>query len=216
MPNELDTPEVIETPIVQNTNQEDALERARVQERNKLYSKIKKEEEARQAAEAKSAEIEAQLKELAKFKEQVELEKLGEKERLEKQIVQLQSKLNESDKALAVKEKALDEKIKIYELAEYRIRRIKEERLDEDFADFVGGDTEEEVEAGISKAKEKEAKFKEKYTVKPERGPRVPPSNPSPDHNLNPGGNQVTWEDIENAGSQKELDALKKKLWNRR
>ncbi|MEK6862459.1 MAG: hypothetical protein AABY07_10955 [Nanoarchaeota archaeon] len=183
MPPEEVTPlenEPVIPPVMPETNNvNELIEKARQQERDKLYAKIKKEEEAKKAAEEKVSNIETQLKELNAFKENAELEKLGEKERLEKRILQLQTQLQDAEVNHSQKEKAYSDRLKLYEVALYRTKRIKEVGLDNDFEDFVLGITEEEIDESLRRAKEKEEKFKEKYTLTPPTPRASAPANPA-------------------------------------
>jgi len=192
------------TPVAEVVVPEEVLNRIREQESRKMYARLEKEAEKAKKADEKAQQIEAQLKELQSFKEQAELEKLGERERLDATIKQLQTKLQDAETTLRRKEEILTEKIRLFDLAEYRQRRVAEERIDEDFVDFVTGNSEDEIEAGIAKAKEKEAKFRARFA--PVQTAPVAPSRtnpPSPATNLAPEtldlDNLNSWDDVKRA-----------------
>jgi DNA repair exonuclease SbcCD ATPase subunit len=196
---------------VETTYTGEDLNRIVEREKNKLYNRLTKESERARNAEEKLNTLESQLKDLQEFREKAELEKLGEKERLERQILKLQEKTLEAEKQLVQKESVLQERIRLYEVAQYRANRIIETNLDPDFYDFVNGNTEEEIEAAIVRAKEKEARFKEKFST-PRETPRTPPrSNPGINPAIEPGYFNLE-EALANARNETELNEVKKKM----
>ena len=97
MPDELEV-KPLETQPTNVNDLEDRIAKAREEEKNKLYLTLEREKTKAKELADKLAEQERQLREFTEFKNNVELEKLGEKERLEAKLKQLEDKLKDTER----------------------------------------------------------------------------------------------------------------------
>jgi len=169
-------PEIQEAPVAEEPvpfmyTAED-LERARSQEKEKLYPVVEKMKEElsqlkrdREEQAAKEAERLAQRrereKELAKKKKEEEEEELSLKELLKKKEEELQAQIeqerSEREKALAL----LDRERQYQELMAYRQNRLEQERenIIPELIDLIQGDSVDAIEQSINSLKEKSARI---------------------------------------------------------
>lgn len=152
------------------------LEAARQQEKDKLYPQMealktqvdsfkaevdtyRQEREAAQAAAQKAAEDAAEAKRLA------DEEKLSVKELLEKRDQEWQKRQAEMENKFELERTIMQKDRELAQLQNYIQRRVSEEIANNtiipDLVDFVDGNTPEEVEASITRLKEKTASIVE-------------------------------------------------------
>jgi colicin import membrane protein len=146
------------------------LEKARQEEKNKLYgrlqkqeeqfnalqdelSKINQEREERQAEEAKrreAADAEAKAK---------EREELSAKELLDKREEEWNNRFQQLQEQQAQREALWEQEKKFQDLANYTARRVSEEQenIAPELLDYITGNTEQEIEQSITTAKAKSA-----------------------------------------------------------
>lgn len=192
------------------------IERARTQEKDKLYSSLEKMKEelgALKEREAQAAAKEAERKaqraqreaEAAKLKE-IEAEKeMGFKELLEKKEAELQAQIEseraEREKALAL----LERERQFQELQTYRQERLESERenIIPELIDLIKGDSPDEIEQSIGELKTKSARIFEsvaqasQQTRKEMVGARITAPASGPLDN-DPANNPVSSTDINN------------------
>lgn len=169
-------PEIQEAPVAEEPvpfmyTAED-LERARSQEKEKLYpvvekmkeelSQLKKDREEQAAKEAERlAQRREREKELAKKKKEEEEAELSLKDLLKKKEEELQAQIEqeraEREKALAL----LDRERRYQELMAYRQNRLEQERenIIPELIDLIQGDSEDAIEQSINSLKEKSARI---------------------------------------------------------
>lgn len=151
-----------------------AIERARQQEKDKLYPTIAKGDERSQAMQAELKELRSWQKKQEKVETDreaaIEAERkkaaeaeLSAKELVERRDAELQAKMAqfqaENDQRVALMEKELE----FTKLQAYTQRRVNEEQeeIAPELIDFVGGNSVEEVEASIERVKAKTAQIVE-------------------------------------------------------
>jgi hypothetical protein len=142
---------------------DELLNQARTQERDKLYPTIEK-------TNAKATEFEAELKELQKFRKQAEKER-GEREAaVEAERKKAEEAKLTAEQLIAKREQEMNDRFlqfqqeqelrvamlqkqnELVSLQAYIQRRVAEERdnIVPELVDFIGGDSEEQVEASIA------------------------------------------------------------------
>jgi hypothetical protein len=209
---------------------DELLNQARSQERDKLYPTIEKTNE-------KATKFEEELKELQKFrrqaeKEREEREKLVEAERKKAEEAKLTAEQliakREEEMSLRFQKFQQEQELKVamiekqsqaLQLQSYILRRLSEEEdnIEPELRDFVGGDTEAEVEASIEVVKAKSARIAENVKMATSRQRSLMPGV-APSAGINaqglmdtPGDRQLTADDIKGM-SMAEFDQLRKRI----
>ena len=168
------TPEVIlEEPVIPNTDKvAEAIQKARAQEKAKLYPQLEKlqeelsflrqREQEREAKEAerKAARAARDAEAAAEKKKQAESELevrdlLAQKE--QEWQTQLEAERLEREKAFAL----LDQERKFQELQQYRQQRLEQERdnIVPELIDLISGSSQDEIEASIADLRSRSAKI---------------------------------------------------------
>lgn len=168
------TPEVIsEEPVIPNTDKvAEAIQKARAQEKAKLYPQLEKlqeelsflrqREQEREAKEAerKAARAAREAEAAAEKKKQAESELevrdlLAQKE--QEWQTQLEAERLEREKAFAL----LDQERKFQELQQYRQQRLEQERdnIVPELIDLISGSSQDEIEASIADLRSRSAKI---------------------------------------------------------
>lgn len=149
---------------------EDEVERIRQQEKDKMYDRLEKSE--KQLAEFKStvdslaqdkksrdAELARQQQQAAEETQRLQNEKLSVQEMLEQQKTEFQKQQEMLKADWDLKLTTMQKEQEFLQLRAYIQKRINEEvnaaTIIPDLAEYINGDTEEEVEASIKKAQEK-------------------------------------------------------------
>ena len=168
------TPEVIlEEPVIPNTDKvAEAIQKARAQEKAKLYPQLEKlqeelsflrqreqereakETERKAARAARDAEAAAEKKKQAESELEVR-DLLAQKE--QEWQTQLEAERLEREKAFAL----LDQERKFQELQQYRQQRLEQERdnIVPELIDLISGSSQDEVEASIADLRSRSAKI---------------------------------------------------------
>lgn len=171
-----------DTVVTETTNNTDTkfftaedITKARTEEKSKLYPQIEKLKSevvrlteklnsALQSGSDKEDAVKEKDATIASLEEKLsKLEAKGEENKVsEKLVKELQTKLDEALKALEEK----DAEVSQIKISAYKAEKIKE--LDESVVDLVTGNTEEEIDASIAKAKAIYEKVSAKYATSKE------------------------------------------------
>jgi hypothetical protein len=168
------TPEVIsEEPVIPNTDKvAEAIQKARAQEKAKLYPQLEKlqeelsflrqREQEREAKEAErkaaraAREAEAAAERRKQADSELEVRDLLAKKEQEWQT-QLEAERLEREKAFAL----LDQERKFQELQQYRQQRLEQERdnIVPELIDLISGSSQDEIEASVSDLRARSARI---------------------------------------------------------
>ena len=178
---QMSTEEIINHPEVQSL-----LEKARSQEKDKMYNTLEKRNEQIRELESTVEELEQEKKELKDALEGKKEEEMSELDKAQEEINELKSQISDLTKTYEEdKQKTLQEK-KQAELQAYKERRIREVRDEGDdlVEGLVSGDSKEAIDQSIEIAKQefehiKEKAQAEKKNSKPRQTART--TNPSID-----------------------------------
>lgn len=190
------------------------LERARAQEKEKLYDRLNKQQEMlntfkttvdelKAEKDARAAQVAEQQKAADEAKRRADEEKLSYQELVAKREAELNKQLEqqriemENNMALWQKEQHF------LQLGAYTQRRVAEEvaagNIIPDLAEYITGENEEQVEAAITKAKEKtDSIVKGAQTLTAPVPPGVSPTGVPGIMAIPPGQRQYTRDDIAN------------------
>ncbi len=173
----------VNPPVVQNpppagippADHAAALAKARKDEKDKLYPDLEKARtEAKEAAERATA-FETKLTETQQEVSDLREGKSTEMASVNRELADTQEKIGKLEEALGAVADDAATRILASETNAYREKAISEAGLT-DFAEFVTGTTQEEINASVEAAKEKQTKIMEAATAKAreELGARVP------------------------------------------
>lgn len=205
------------TPPVQPSTRyytEADLERVREQEKNKLYDRLDKQQqmlntfkstvdELKAEKDARAAEVEAQQKAVADAKLRAEEEKLSYQELVAKREAELTKQLEQQRLEMEDKMMLWQKEQQFLQLGAYTQRRVAEEvaagNIIPDLAEYITGENEEQVEAAITKAKEKtDSIVKGAQTLTAPVPPGVSPTGVPGIMSIPSGPRQPTRDDIAN------------------
>lgn len=161
-----------------------AIEKARREEKEKLYPEIERLKAARAEGEAKAAELEQQLEAQRLEVEGLRTGKVEETESINKELRELRKKNQKLETAIENVATEAAAKLRASELAAYREKQIRASGIQQ-LAELVGGDSEEAIDAAIKRAKEKEDAIFEK--AREEARAKLADSLPTP---ISPDGSQ--------------------------
>jgi multidrug efflux pump subunit AcrA (membrane-fusion protein) len=163
---------------------DDRVEKARGEERAKLYATLEKKELKAKEAEAKSKELAERLDKLEQEKKDRELAELSETEALKRRLADATRQAEDAARLAKQREDELADVRRRAELDKFRDKMIRKAKLDPDFEFLVRGDDESEILASIEAAKEKIKDLEEKFAPRQETPTRERPQAPAPS---NPG-----------------------------
>lgn len=190
------------------------LERVRQQEKDKMYDRLNKQQEMlntfkstvdelKAEKDARAAEVAEQQRVVAEAKRRAEEEKLSYQELVAKREAELNQQLEQQ--RLEMENKiALWQKEQYYlNLKGYAQRRVAEEvaaaNIIPDLAEYITGNSEEEIESAIAKAREKtESIVKGAQTLTAPVPPGVSPTGAPGIMNIPSGPRQYSRDDIAN------------------
>lgn len=162
----------------------DAAQKARDDEKTKLYAKLEADKRARDGAEQELAAERAKAEQLAAKLRDAEDTSLTEQERLDKRLKELeQGKAQLENQLNAVATTAAQEIVK-HKLDTYKERRMREAAVLPEFADQVTGDSAEQIDLAIADAKAREQRIAEtiEKRVREEMKTKLPkPLAPAPE-----------------------------------
>jgi DNA repair exonuclease SbcCD ATPase subunit len=163
------------TPPVSTINYEDLIAKARTEEKNKLYPEIEKfkaqvDEKVTKINEllisiaTRDEDLKSKDAEINKLQEEITVLKEEGVKGMEKDktVEELQKKVSALEKTLQDKDNEIASVKTQYELKEYRAEKIKD--VDETVYDLVTGNTKEEIDASVEKAKAFYDKVASKFT----------------------------------------------------
>jgi len=178
-PQPFDPNQQTQNPATGRTFTEEELERARQQEREKVYSRLEQEQQQRQTLEERIQQMEQEREEerqrLEEQRQQEEQEaqkqqeeqrkqeeaELTELQRLQKQQEELQQQFEQEQQQRKQQEIMLQKERELNALNEYKQQRVHEaqEEIAPQFLDYVQGDSPEEIDQAIETAKAKTAEI---------------------------------------------------------
>jgi DNA repair exonuclease SbcCD ATPase subunit len=171
------------------------LEAMRQQEKDKVYDRIQRAEEQANAFKTQLEELQAEKKarddEAAKTKADADAaaqkaaeDKMTAAELIAQREKELLDRQEQFEKQIAAKQALLEKEQQFLALQSYTQRRVNEEvaqdNIAPEFLDYILGNTEAEIEASITKAKEKTASIAEAKAGGLPRSPGVSPTGFGP------------------------------------
>lgn len=184
----------------------DQVEEIRRQEKDKLYDRIKKSEDQLAAfkttvdqltadKQARDDELEAQRKAAEEAQKREEESKLTAQQLIDAREAELKKQQDQFQKDMELKMATMAKEQEFLKLQSYIRTRVAEEiaanTIIPDLVEYIGGETEDQVEASITKAKEKTANIVKGATTLTGGSPQLPGVSPTgspagPLDNLNP------------------------------
>lgn len=138
-----------------------AIEKARREEKEKLYPEIERLKAARTEGEARASELEKQLEAQRQEVEGLRSGKVAETESINKELRELRKTNQKLETAIENVATEAAAKLRSSELTAYREKQIRASGIQQ-LAELVNGDSEEAIDAAIKRAKEKEDAIFEK------------------------------------------------------
>ena len=131
------------------------IEKARREEKDKLYPEIDRLKNVKASGEAKVAELEAQLTATRKEVEGLRTGKVKEKESINRELRELHEQNSKLEIAITNVAAEAAAKLQASELEAYKEKSIRKSGIQQ-LSDLVVGNTKEELDTAIKKAKDKE------------------------------------------------------------
>lgn len=186
------------------------LGKARSDEKTKVYSKVEDAERAAAEAKKKAEEAEQRNATLTEELDQVRSGKASEMDSITRELAELREQNKKLEGLVESVADTAAERVQKSELKAYREKQIATSGLTH-FADMVAGNSEEEIDASIAKAKEREAKVMEDATAaaRKELGENVP-------RPVAPGGGSAPAQPVVTPGNKKQIASLRGDAYQKR
>lgn len=131
------------------------IEKARREEKDKLYPEIDRLKKAKSDGDSRVTELEAQLEATRQEVEGLRTGKVEEKESINKELRELREHNQKLEEAIKTVASDAAEKLQASELKAYKEKAIRESGIKQ-LHELVQGNTQEEIDTAVKKAKEKE------------------------------------------------------------